>query len=332
MRTSLTDLSGIQYPIIQAPIGSATTPELAAAVSNAGGLGTLALSWKEPEEMREMIRKTKHLTSNPFAVNLVLAFEQTQRVKICVEEKVPIVSFFWGDSTEFYPELKRNHILIAQTVSNADEAVYFESKGADFLIAQGWEAGGHVRGTVATSILIPAIADKVSIPVVATGGIADGRGFLAALGLGAAGICLGTRFLMSEEAGVDPLYQELIRNASENDTYYADRLFNIGWDHAPHRVIKNSTVTNWMTAGRPPAGQRPGEHEVIAFYPGGTPIERYSDIGPMQYLTGDLEALALYAGQSAGLLTEVQGAASIISSLVNELESALARINSSLLQ
>jgi len=327
MKTSLTDLLNIKYPILQAPIGSATTPELAAAVSNAGGLGSLALSWKSPDETREMIRKTKELTSKPFTVNLVLAFEQDARVQICIEEKVAAVSFFWGDGSRFFPGLKKNNILTVQTVSNAREAVYYENKGADILIAQGWEAGGHVKGTVATSVLIPAIADKVNIPIVATGGIADGRGFMTALGLGASGICLGTRFLMCTEAGVDPIYQQLITNASENDTYYAEKLFNIGWDDTPHRVLNNSTVVGWLSAGKPDAGQRPGEDETIAYYPDGRPIPRYADIGPMRNITGNLEAMALYAGQSAGLISDVKSAARIIEALVEELYDTLSSVN-----
>ena len=213
-------------------------------------------------------------------------------------------------------------------ISDAGEAVFTnQDKGADFLIAQAWEAGGHVKGTVAMSVLIPAIADKVNIPIVATGGIADGRGFMAALGLGASGICLGTRFLMYIVAGLDPVYQQLIKNASENDTYYAEKLFNIGWDDAPHRVLNNSTVVGWLSAGKPDAGQRPGEDEIIAYYPDGRPIPRYADMGPMRNITGNLEAMALYAGQSAGLISNVKSAAGIIEALVKELYDTMSSVN-----
>ena len=168
-------------------------------------------------------------------------------------------------------------------------------------MAQGWEAGGHV-GKVASSVLIPSIKDKIKIPVIMTGGVADGRGILSALSLGADGVCMGTRFLMSEEADVDPIYRQLIAQASENDTTYAERLFNIGWDQAPHRVIKNSTTIAWEKAGQPAVGYRPNENEVIAYKRNGQPILRYSDNGPILGTTGKLEALALYAGQTAGLL------------------------------
>ena len=326
MKTVLTELLQIKYPIIQAPIGSATTPELAAAVSNAGGLGSLALSWKDLDTMRANIRLTKKLTDKPFAVNLVLAFEQEERVKICIEEKVPVISFFWGDSTKYIEQLKRNNILVCQTVGTAAEAVGYEKKGVDFIIAQGWEAGGHVLGTVATSVLIPAIVDVVKIPVVAAGGIANGKGILAALSLGAAGVSMGTRFLLSKEANVELIYQELITKASENDTVYTERLFNIGWDNAQHRVIKNSTVKAWENAGKPAIGNRPNENEIIAYKPNGTPIMRYSDEGPILGTTGNLEQLALYAGQTAGLLSIVKPAAELIAELITEIHNEFSRV------
>ncbi len=318
MKTRLTELLNIKFPVIQAPIGSATTPELVAAVSNAGGLGCLALSWKSPELTKEYIRTTKKLTNKPFAVNLVLAFNQEERIQICIEEKVPVVSFFWGDCSPFISDLKKNNILVCQTVGSSAEAEKYEANGVDFLIAQGMEAGGHVWGNVATSVLVPAITDKVKIPVAAAGGIADGRGILAALSLGADGVCLGTRFLMSKEAHINPVYQKLIADASENDTLYAKRLFNIGWDNAPHRIIKNSTTNAWEEAGEPDAGNRPKEDEVIAYKQNGEKILRYSDENPILGTTGNLEALALYAGQTAGLLSTVKSASEIMTDLITD--------------
>jgi NAD(P)H-dependent flavin oxidoreductase YrpB (nitropropane dioxygenase family) len=274
---------------------------------------------KDLDLTREYIRQTKKLTDKPFAVNLVLDFEQEDRIQICIEEKVPIVSFFWGDSSQFIAQLKKNNIIVCQTVGNSSEAIDYEKKGVDFLLAQGWETGGHVWGTVATSVLIPSIVDKVKIPVVATGGIADGRGILAAISLGADGVCMGTRFLMSNEANVNPIYQELINNASENDTIHVQRLFNIGWDNAPHRIIKNSTTEIWEKVGKPNVGNRPNENEIIAHKQNGQPILRYSDDGPIAGTTGNVEALALYAGQTVGLISSVKTASQIMADLVSEL-------------
>ena len=328
MQTKLTELLGIKYPIIQAPIGSATTPELAAAVSNAGGLGMLALSWTDLETTREKIRETKRLTSFPFGVNLVLEWEQSERIHICFEEKVAVVSFFWGNSTPFIPILKENGIKICQTVATSEEALFYENLGIDFIVAQGWEAGGHVLGTVATSVLVPSIADKIKIPIVSAGGFSDGRGLLATLSLGASGVWIGTKFLMSKEANASPIYQSLIAKANENDTVYAERLFNVGWDNAPHRVLRNSTVKNWENAGKPSVGNRPNEYEIIAQKQNGETIERYGDDIPTQTTTGDLEALALYCGQSVGLIDDtIKSANDIIVEIMKEANETLDLLN-----
>ena len=149
---------------------------------------------------------------------------------------------------------------------------------------------------------------------------------MAALSLGAAGVSMGTRFLLSKEANVELIYQELIAKASENDTVYTERLFNIGWDDAPHRVIKNSTVKAWENAGKPQVGNRPNENEVIAYKQNGAPIMRYSDDGPIAGTTGNLEQLALYAGQTAGLLSIVKPASEIIEELISQLHEEFSRI------
>lgn len=304
LKTALTSLLGITAPIVQAPIGSATNPLLASEVSNAGGLGMLALSWKSKEECIRLIRETKKLTDKPFGVNLVLDWDQKERVALCIAEKVPVVSFFWGDSSIHLDVLKANGIKICQTVANASEAKKYAALGVDFLIAQGWEAGGHVQGTVANSILVPAIADKVTLPIVAAGGFTDGRGLVAAMALGASGISMGTRFLMSKEAHIESAYADLIAASDEEGTIYTRDLFHLGWEDAPHRILRNSTVEAWEKAGKPNIGTRPGEGEIVGETPTGVPIYCYSDNNPIKGTKGNLEAMALYAGQSAGLLNE----------------------------
>ena len=329
MQTRLTQLLNIQFPIIQAPIGSAATPELAASVSNTGGLGMLALSWTDLKTTRKIIQETKRLTDKPFGVNLVLEWEQSERVQICIEENVAVVSFFWGDSTPFIHPLKLNGIKVCQTVSTCEEALYFEKQGVDFIVAQGWEAGGHVLGKVATSVLVPSIADKLKIPFVSAGGFTNGRGLLAALSLGASGIWIGTRFLMTKEANVNAVYQNIIANANENDTVYAERLFNIGWDNAPHRIIRNSTVKNWEEADKPIVGERPNENEIIAYKQNGENIKRYGDDIPTKTTTGNLEALALYAGQSVGLIGyTINTAAEVLIEIIKEANQQLVYLNS----
>src|SRR5205823_9661641 len=172
----------------------------------------------------------------------------------------------------------------------------------DVVVAQGWEAGGHVRGLVATMPLVPAIVDAVRpTPVVAAGGIGDGRGLAAVLALGASGAWIGTRFLASHEAAIHPRYQELLLSATENDTVYLEELFDVGWRRAPHRVLRNKTVDAWEAAGRPPAGSRPGEGEVIAKSQAAGDIVRYQSYTPGDDAEGDIEAVSLWAGQSVGL-------------------------------
>src|SRR5262249_7705348 len=164
---------------------------------------------------------------------------------------------------------------------------------------------GHVWGEVASLPLIPCVVDAVSpVPVVAAGGIADGRGLAAALMLGASGVWLGTRFLLAEEAAVHPIYQHYLSAAAETDARYT-RLFDGGWPEAPHRALRNSTMAQWEAAGSPPSGQRPGEGEIVAHFVDGRPAKRYSDMLALPGMTGDIEALALYAGQSAGLVTRI---------------------------
>src|SRR5580704_2688471 len=188
LRTQLADLLDIDLPIIQAPIGSASCPELAAAVSNAGGLGMLALSWHCLEAIHLAIRKTRTLTDRPFGVNLVLQWNQAERLETCLEEGAPVVSFSWGDPEPYLARTGRAKVKVMHTVASAAEARRVADLGVDIIVAQGWEAGGHVQGQVSTMALVPRVVDAVApIPVVAAGGIADGRGLAAALALGAAG-------------------------------------------------------------------------------------------------------------------------------------------------
>jgi nitronate monooxygenase len=237
---------GIEVPIIQAPMGGVVGPALAAAVSNAGGLGTLALWGADIQALRQQVRETRALTAKPFAVNLNLEFPQEERLDACLQEGVPVISFFWREPSALVARAKSAGAVVLHTVSTAAEARHAVECGVDVVIAQGWEAGGHVRGKVATMPLIPAVVDAVGpVPVIAAGGIADGRGLAAALALGASGAWIGTRFLASHEAAIHPHYRERILQATEDDTVYLEELFDIGWPKAPHRVLRNSTVAAW---------------------------------------------------------------------------------------
>ncbi len=211
------------------------------------------------------------------------------------------------------------------TVATADDARRAVDCGADVVVAQGWEAGGHVRGVVTTLALVPAVVDAVGdTPVVAAGGIADGRGMAAALMLGAAGVWIGTRFLAAEEAAIHPDYRQRLFAASESDTIYCTDLFDVGWPNAPHRVLRNSTVRNWEAAGRMPPGQRPGEREIIATSRSRGNVARYQSFVPGPDTEGDIEALPHWAGQGVALVKKAQPAAEILHEISREASQVIA--------
>jgi NAD(P)H-dependent flavin oxidoreductase YrpB (nitropropane dioxygenase family) len=328
MKTALCTRLGIEFPIIQAPMGGAVGPALAAAVSNAGGLGMLVL-WRANEEaMRRQIKEVRALTSRPFGVNLNLDFPQEERLAICLEEGVPIISFFWQDPSALVPRAKSGSAIVMHTVGSAADAKRAVDCGVDIVVAQGWEAGGHVRGTVATMPLIPAVVDAVSpTPVVAAGGIADGRGLAAVLALGAAGAWIGTRFLASHEAAIHTRYRERLLEANESDTVYLENLFDVGWPNAPHRTLRNQTVDVWEAAGRPSSGNRPGQGEVIATSRSIGPIVRYQSYTPGSDAEGDIDAMSLWAGQSVGLVSRLQSARDIVHEVVDEAQLILRQLS-----
>lgn len=325
MRTALTELLGLDVPIVLAPMGGAVTPELTAAVSNAGGLGVIPVSWSSPSELEERVAEIKSLTDRPFGVNLIREWDQRERLEVALEAAVPVVSLFWGDATRLIAEAREGGATTFVTVGSAEEAAQVVDAGADVVVAQGWEAGGHVHGSVTTFALVPRVVDAVSVPVVAAGGIADGRGLAAAIALGAAGGWIGTRFLGATEASVHPDYQARVLAASETDTYYGT-LFDGGWPNAPHRALRNSTVEAWEAAGRPGPGSRPNEDESPAFRADGTPIARYASSTPSVGMTGDTEPMPNWAGQGVGLVTRVQPAAEIVREIAEEAEQTLAAL------
>ena len=319
MQTALCKRLGIEIPIIQAPMGGAVGPALAAAVSNAGCLGMLVPWRADISAVRQQIRETRALTSRPFAINLNLEFPQEARLEAALEEGVRIVSFFWRDPASLVPRVKAAGATALHTVGTAAAARRAVDCGVDIVVAQGWEAGGHVCGNVASMPLIPIVVDAVSpVPVVAAGGIADGRGLAAALALGAAGAWIGTRFLASREAAIHPRYRELLFAACEDDTIFVDDLFDVTWPNAPHRVLRNQTVATWEAAGRPASGKRPGEGEVIATSKAVGPIVRYRSYTPGPDTEGDVEAMSLWAGQSVGLVSKLQPAGDIVREIAEQ--------------
>jgi nitronate monooxygenase len=321
MKTMLCRMLGIEYPIIAAPMGpDLTGPELVAAVSNAGGLGILQAQFCTPPLFREEIHRIRALTDKPFGVNLLLHFPIEDQVAVCLEERVPVLSLFWGDPT---PYVKRAHaagIKVFHQVGSVADAQRAAAAGVDVIIAQGVEAGGHGAGEISTLALVPRVVDTVSPrPVVAAGGIADARGLVAVLALGAQAAMLGTRFLASSESRAHPHYKQKVLEASEADTVRTI-LFGHGWPNAPHRTLRTAFVRQWL--GQEGRGQesRPDEPVVGRTVIGGQPMPvlRFMGFPPNSDASGDIDSMDLLAGQSVGLIREVKPAGEIVSQLVEE--------------
>ena len=314
--TPVCELLGIEHPIVEAPLSA--DPHLPAAVSNAGGLGSLGLSWSD--DAGDVVRQTAALTDRPFAGNFVLTSDQHRRVDQALSAGMRAVSFIFGDPQSYVDLVHDAGGRVMHTVGSAEEARRAVACGVDIIIAQGWEAGGHVWGGVATLPLVPAVVDAVApIPVIAAGGIGDARGVAAVLALGAQAALLGTRFLLAEEMPIHGEYRRLLIAAGETDAEWYPNLYEVGWPNAPHRALHNSTAEMWEAAGRPAPGSRPGEGEVIAHFASGDPILRYSPAPPMVGTTGEIEALSLWAGQSVALARRPQPAAEIVAELVARL-------------
>ncbi len=324
VRTPICDLLGIEFPIIQAAIGGITCPELASAVSEAGGLGTIAMTSRGADGTQAAIDRTRALSNRPFAANFILEYDVEAEIAVSLDSGVSLISLFWGDPTPYVGRIHSSGAKLMMSVGSADEAKRAADAGVDIIVAQGWEAGGHVRGDVASLPLIPKVVDEVApLPVVAAGGIADGRGLAAVLALGAQAAWMGTRFLAAEEAATHPHYLSRILAAEAADTYYST-FYDVGWLDAPHRVLRNSTIEAWEKAGSPPSGSRPGEGEVIVEAGENDQVVRYEAVAARKDYQGDVEAMPLWAGQGVGLVRRRQPAAEIVAEIVTEAEAVIA--------
>ncbi len=329
LTTSLCRKLGITKPILQAPIAVST--KLAVAVSQAGGLGILPITWRPTDSVKKALPRMQAATERPFGVNLVLSLmeaEQHANLDVALEAGVPVISTFWGDPAPLVQRIHDAGALVMHTVGSADEARRVVDAGVDIVVAQGVEAGGHVWGKVATMVLTPAVVDAVpDTPVVAAGGIADGRGLAAVMALGAEAAWVGTRLLLAAENDAHPAYRQKVAEARETDTVLSE-VFDGGWETAPHRCLYNETLRAWHAAGEPAPGSRPGEGEIVGHGADGTPIHRYSLENPDAGANGDVTAMALYAGQSAGLVRREASAADIIDGMVDDAAAILKRLGS----
>lgn len=313
---------GLKVPIVQAPTGSIAGPELAAAVTNAGGMGAMALTWAAPDIAAEHVRSVRAQTAGPFLVNFALAFPP-HGLAAALEAGAPVVTFSWGDASTHVPLVRSSGARLGIQVTSAAGARRALECAPDFLICQGIEAGGHVQATRSLqTVLSEVLAEAIGIPVVAAGGIGDGAGIAQVLQAGAAAAMLGTRFVASRESRAHPEYKRRLVGAESKDAVLTV-CFDGGWPYAAHRVLRNSTLETWEAAGCPASGVRPGDGETVAMTASGEPILRYEDTAPRQGHHGDIEAMCAYAGTSCGVVHDVPAAGELVSRLWQECQWAL---------
>jgi nitronate monooxygenase len=310
---------GLRYPIFCAGMGTAGTPELAIAVSNGGGLGAIGTgsgNARSADVVRQRVSRTKSGTNQPFVVNYLLAFDPVT-LPLALDLGVPIIQFAWGIPTaEAVGAIRKAGAKMGIQISSVAGARRALDAGADYLICQGTEAGGHVQSTKALYEVLPAVLDEAkTVPVVAAGGIENGAHIRRALLAGASGVLIGTRFLATKEASVHDEYKGAITRAKAADTVLTI-CFQDGWASAPHRVLRNRTLEMWEAAGCPPAGKRPGEGDILAtnVFTGATK-RRYSATRPEPDDRGALMELALYAGQGVDAIRDIPSVAELVARL-----------------
>ena len=326
MQTKVTQLLNVEHPIISAPMGpDMTGSDLVAAVSNAGAFGILQAQLARPPRLREEIRKTRDLTDKPFGVNFLLHFPVEEQVAVALEEEIQALSFFWGDPSPYVQRAHDAGVLVIHQVGSVEDARRSAEAGVDLIIAQGFEAGGHVAGVISTLVLVPQVVDAVSpTPVAAAGGIVDARGVAAVLALGAGAAVLGTRFLASSESRAHPRYKQRLVDAAGEDTVHTI-LFGHGWPYAPVRTLRTAFVEEWL--GKEERGQqsRPDEPVIGNTTIAGQemPVLRFMGMPPNSDSTGDIELRSLLAGQAVGQIHDIRSAEEIVAGLVAGLHKIL---------
>ncbi len=328
--TSITRDFGLATPIVNAGMAMIARPALAAAVCEAGGLGTIGSDINPPHVLRELIRKTRALTKRPFGVDLIGDFVTDEHITVLLEEQVVLVIFFWTLPTlEYVGRLKQAGIRVWMQVGGVAEAEQAVALGAEALIVQGAEAGGHNRAEASTMTLFPRIRRRFpGLPLLAAGGIVDGTTMAAALVLGADAVWCGSRFLASQEAEAHDAYKDRVLAADVGDTAILS-IYGPEWPHQAMRAIVNDGAL--VALGREAEATKDAVGKIIGstVLNGQTiPVPCYSAILPTPDFDGDIEQACLTAGQSAGNIDEVLPAAEIVRRMTSEATSVLRRLTS----
>ncbi|MDY7038475.1 MAG: nitronate monooxygenase [Thermodesulfobacteriota bacterium] len=304
MKTRINELIGIKYPIIQGAMAWAAFPPLVASVSNAGGLGNLGSGNMTPDQLRENIKEIKDMTDKPFGVNFVPESPEIDRLlDVVAEEKVSVVTYGIGDPHKIIGRAKMDGFIAMPNVGSLKHAVIAEEDGADAVIIQGTEAGGH-SSYIATMVLIPIVADRIDIPIVAAGGIGDTRGLVAALALGADGISMGTRFMATQECTVPSTIKEKILECGAGGTVVTESVTGVRC-----RVIHNKLAQEMLSLG----GKKERKDEIDI------------GLGKMRQalVEGDSEFGSIPCGQICGMINDIPSCSELVDRIVNGAEQIL---------
>ncbi len=307
MKTELCDVLGIEYPVIQGAMAHISDAHLAAAVSNAGGLGVIASTLHDAAWVEEQVTIARSLTSKPFAVNLIMESSLVEEcARKCVELKVPVCTISAGKPDEIVKILVEGGVKAIVLIPHARAAKKMEALGATAVVAEGMEGGGHI-GRMCTFPMVRQVAEAVNIPVIAAGGIADGKGFLAALALGAVGVQMGTAFLVADECPISPAYKQMVIDASDSSTVLTGE-----YGGKQVRCIKNPfTEGYWKLHDSGASSQE---------------LDDYCTGSVGRAVRGDIENGAFSAGMITGLIKETKPAAQIIQDVMSQADSAYAEL------
>ena len=306
MQTKFTELTRCKVPIQLAGMPGVNTVELAAAVSNAGGLGLISANHMDPEFLTQTLDKVIKQTDLPFGVNFLVPFIDRKCIEVAAS-KSHLVEFFYGDPDPSLVDLGHSQgALACWQIGSVNEAVLAEKAGCDLIVAQGVQAGGHVRGDIELLKLLSDVLDNVGIPVIAAGGIATAHDVKVVLEAGASAVRIGTRFVSSKESGAHPIYIQSVIDAGKDDTVLTET-FSVGWPHAHHRVLKSciDEVKSFQD-------DIVGERDLAGVK---SPVPKGSIALPTKETTGHIEAMALYASGSAEFVKEIKSAAEIVDEL-----------------
>jgi len=308
MKTRITELLGCEYPIIQGGMAWVAEHKLASAVSNAGGVGLIAGGSAPIDYLRDQIRACKEATDKPFGVNIMLMSPNTEDLaQLVIDEKVAVVTTGAGNPGKFIPAWKDAGIKVIPVIPSVALAKRMEKAGADAVVAEGTESGGHI-GEITTMCLVPQVVDAVSIPVIAAGGIADGRGVAASFMLGAEGVQLGTKFLASEECQINPTFKELVLKAKDTDSVVTGR-----YTGHPCRNIKTK-FSKMLANGEKSGSLTPEEFEDIT-------------LGSLRkaVVDGNLDEGSFLCGAIAGMIKEVKPCKDIVAEIMEQAEKLLGK-------